>query len=300
MSTELDTELDMGFNTKANPYLVCFCDERNECTCCEKHDYHTTGSLGGALNKAGKLVKGVGTGNIGESIDEKAIRKHAKRQKKQNSTQFKLWQSVTSDDPTARGLFTKEAFHRFEVDFNIDHSTLKEMPFEEFKTREGMKALADKMVADGNLFKKKLTYDQAMEEMSKTPIYQQMHAIQSWQKTHKPSQAQAHQHQSMFGHHAHPEPAAPAHAPEHTPAHGHHLFHHAEPAAAAPPHPGVLPHMSHHNAPTRNAPASEPHSRFSHILHHKTPAPSVPANDQTPQHQRVHHMLTSKINRDLF
>ena len=188
MSTDLDTELHVGLNTRANPYLVCFCDEQNQCLFCEKHDYYATDSLGGAIKKAGKKVgrgvKGVAQGTIGESVDEKAERTHAKRTNDSKSTQFKMWKCVTSRNPTSTGKFTKDEFERFERDFDQDHDTLKETSLEDFKKIPGIKTLAEYMFEGKNILGKKVTYDVAMAAMAKKLVFEKLECVKNW-KHHK-------------------------------------------------------------------------------------------------------------------
>jgi len=101
MSSQLDAQV--GSDTKANPYLVCFCDERNECIVCAKHDYYTTAGgvfsstvkgIRNAGRKAGKHVNNAYHASNGEDWHAKAVRKQKYMDKQMDGSDYSFWSDI--------------------------------------------------------------------------------------------------------------------------------------------------------------------------------------------------------------
>ena len=207
MSIELDYEV--GFDTKANPYLVCFCDQCADCDKCimckggEGDQFHETdgpfSALTNGIKGAAKGIKGAAfavagvaghkasSSMAGRNADtrEAGMRdKHVKRQKYQNDT-YNVFINEIHAAPNRRKLFSTEEFKKFRADWGLDDVRLKELDPQDIKTDPGYKALADKMISDAKsrTFKwltghtgRKMKYEDAMKELHEEYLEHHFHA----------------------------------------------------------------------------------------------------------------------------
>ena len=155
MSSQLDAQV--GSDTKANPYLVCFCDECDECTCCKNDDYHTTAAgVAGAMRKAGQVI-------VGSKNHKNADLHHEKNQDDLNKTDHRLWFSITdkkSNVGPGKFFGSLAAFRNFEADFSMDQREIQKHKFEWFQQKSKcIGPLADRLI-------KKKDYELAMKELA--------------------------------------------------------------------------------------------------------------------------------------
>lgn len=282
MSTELNTKLDLGLVTKANPYLVCFCDERNECSCCKNDDYHTTGTVLNAVKKAGKAISKT-VGEKGKSRmallsaqarKDKMSDNHTKQQLFVDDA-FNVFFKDIKERTKKKQLFSEENFKQFTHDWGLIPLELDRMSPDKFKANQGLTVLAHKMVKDAksrafSYKKSAMSYPEAMAALHKEWVdsghkhYKDIDPIvQYGAATNNPP---AHPHDSIISHLHHVNHEAPAHNQQPTaPAQQHaehaqtkqsHWFglHGPHPKQTAQPHghASIISHLHHsnHEAPT--------------------------------------------------